>query len=129
LKVGSNDIGVEGAKHLARALKSNMVGHFFFVFCHICIGHYSSMQTLTTVCLQGTKISGAEGALHLSDALQCNRVRLTVFPSITYDYDHSNQVLTTLNLYGNDIGDAGAKHLARALQINLVSKFFFSLLT
>ena len=36
------------------------------------------------------------------------------------DYLHFTQTLTSLNLYGNQIGDKGAQHLASALQVNRV---------
>jgi Ran GTPase-activating protein (RanGAP) involved in mRNA processing and transport len=40
------------------------------------------------------------------------------------NYYHSTQTLITLNLSGNNVGAEGVRHMAHALQSNIVSKFF-----
>ena len=69
----SNDIGDEGAYHLADALRDNMVtlsivksDTYYF---------YGFSQTLTTLRLRGNKI-GPLGEKHLKDALQNRTVIL-----------------------------------------------------
>jgi UDP-3-O-acyl-N-acetylglucosamine deacetylase len=55
----------------------------------------------------------------LAHALQSNTVREVLSSSVTY-HTVSIQTLTTLNIYGNKIGDEGARHLGHALQNNAV---------
>ena len=82
-------------------------------------------QTLTTLDLYLNEI-GAEGARHLADTLQINKVRLISYPLIA-DF-HLNQTLTTLLLIDNQIGNEGAQHLANALQTNRVHELSYSLM-
>ena len=79
LYLGSNNIGNNGAKHIADALKDN--------------------TTLQTLGLDMNNI-GDNGAKHIADALK------------------DNTTLHTLYLSFNKIGANGAKHIAGALNIN-----------
>jgi hypothetical protein len=60
--------------------------------------------------------SGAESVPHFSTSWNMMTAHLTLYV----------QVLTTLNLAGNKIGDSGAQHLADALRNNQVSLTLFS---
>ncbi|KOO26799.1 hypothetical protein Ctob_001341, partial [Chrysochromulina tobinii] len=81
LNLRVNNIGVEGAKAIAEALKVNAV--------------------LTTLHLDANNI-GAVGAKAIAEALKVNAV------------------LTELRLYHNNIGNDGAKAIAEALKVNAV---------
>jgi Ran GTPase-activating protein (RanGAP) involved in mRNA processing and transport len=79
-------------------------------------------QTLTTLALVGNQI-GAQGAEHLANALQKNKV--TLFTPLNFlcncAFINFPQTLRTLKLYNNKIGAQGAEHLANALQQNKVT--------
>ncbi len=66
-----NEIGLQGAKHLANALAQNQVTPLVLLYIEPFIHYF--LQTLTTLVLFGNEI-GAQGAEHLANALQQNRV-------------------------------------------------------
>jgi Ran GTPase-activating protein (RanGAP) involved in mRNA processing and transport len=88
-----NEIGAEGARHLADALKINTVRSFFYPF--ITSASFSfKIQALTTLNLVDNNI-GNQGAQYLANALEINRVRVlfdwineifTIFIKITDTY-------------------------------------------
>ena len=107
----NNNIGDEGAKALAAALRVNAV--------------------LKSLDVGGNEI-GDEGAAAIAEALQGNEVLTNL--NLTDNDIHNegatviaealrgNGVLTTLVLLRNNIGDEGAKALASALRVNGVLK-------
>ena len=107
LNLGSNKIGTEGAKALAKALETN--------------------KTLTTLNLWGNEI-GPEGAKALAKALETNKILTTLNLGSNKIGDdgvkalvkalETNKTLTTLNLGSNKIGDDGVKALVKALETN-----------
>ena len=82
--------------------------------------HSSLSQTLTRLDLSWNKI-GAQGAQHLANALQINKVTtllLLIDPTFAHPYHrHSPHLISP----GIKLGDEGAQHLANALQINKVT--------
>ena len=119
LDLGGNQIGAEGAKDVADALRVNRVSPIFSSSTQIDF----FTQTLNTLDLGYNKI-GDEGAKCLSDALRVNRVS-RIFSSST-QIDFFTQTLNILNLKWNGIGDQGAEHLSAALRNNMVSRIFSS---
>jgi len=83
------------------------------------------IKTLTTLHLSYNEI-GHEGAKHIANALQCNKV-IYFLLFATPSKRHFIQTLTTLYLSYNRIGDQGVKHLANALRENTVINVLFSL--
>ncbi len=73
LHLGWNLIRDEGAKYLAKALKTNSVK--CILPAYLCYYHFFSfMQILTKLDIGGNQI-GEEGAEHLADALKDNKVK------------------------------------------------------
>jgi Ran GTPase-activating protein (RanGAP) involved in mRNA processing and transport len=109
LDLGRNKIGDEGAKAIAEALKVNAV--------------------VTTLYLYDNNI-GPEGAMAIAEALKVNAVLTSVdlrFNSIgdvgamaIAEALKVNAVVTTLDLGDNRFGDEGAKAIAEALKVNAV---------
>ena len=68
---------------------------------------------------------GIEGARYLAEALTMNQVSDNglSMPSIMVELCSSFQTLTTLNIGGNSIGDAGAIAIGDALKTNQVHHF------
>ncbi len=81
LDLRRNEIGAEGARHLAQALQNNTVRQVLFRSTDI--HHDISIQTLTTLDLQENNI-GDEGVQNLAQALQNNAVRQLFFRSTVY---------------------------------------------
>ncbi|CAM4793083.1 unnamed protein product [Rotaria magnacalcarata] len=114
LNLERNNIGAEGAQHLAQALHNNtaltILNLQFNNIDDEAVRHLAQElhkhTTLTTLNLGGNDI-GAEGAQHLAEAL------------------HSNTTLRALGLEWNNIGAEGAQHLAQALHNNTVRQFLF----
>ncbi|CAF3923814.1 unnamed protein product [Adineta steineri] len=110
LELGGNEIGNQGAQHLANALEGNKTLTTIYLGGNKIgdqgvqhLGHSLEInKTLTTLYLRGNKI-GAKGAQHLANALE------------------SNKTLTILYLGGNKIGDQGAEYLGNALRMNKVT--------
>jgi Ran GTPase-activating protein (RanGAP) involved in mRNA processing and transport len=71
LELYSNQIGDQGVKHLADALKSNQVNEH--VFQTYLIKYFLFLKTLSVLALGNNKI-GDEGAKYLAEALQNNTV-------------------------------------------------------
>ncbi len=112
MDLGGNQIGAEGARALAEALKIN--------------------ATLTSMDLGGNQI-GAEGARALAEALKAN---MTLICMALADNEIGNEgakaladalsvntTLLSMNLACNPIGVEGAKTLADALKGNMVLTF------
>ena len=81
----ANEIGDQGAEHLANALQQNKVTRFillFFLFNH----SFTILQILITLNLEHDKI-GDQGAEHLANALQQNKV--TQFVLLFFLFNHS----------------------------------------
>ena len=107
LDLSHNNIEVEGTKALAEALKDN--------------------KTLTTLNLSHNEI-GDEGAKAIAEALRINTTLTTLNLRISKIGDKGakdiaealkeNQTLISMDLKSNNIGDEGAKALADALRIN-----------
>jgi len=107
LDIQANNIGPEGAKALANALKTN--------------------TTLTTLDIQANNI-GPEGAKALADALKTNTILTTLKlwsnnigpegAKALANALKTNTTLTTLDLSRNNIGQEGANALADALRDN-----------
>ncbi len=77
------------------------------------------MQTITKLNLEWNGI-GDEGAKHLADALENNKVIHCTFSSISF---HPQlQTITKLDLDSNKIGSEGVKHLAEAIRKNQVKQ-------
>jgi hypothetical protein len=68
---------------------------------------------------------GAQGAQHIANALQINKVTTTLFIIYSTFTHHLTQTINTLNLEYNQIGDQGAQHIANALQTNKVTASLF----
>ena len=109
LNLRVNNIGVEGAKAIAEALKVNAV--------------------LNKLSLGGNEI-GVVGAKAIAEALKVNAVLTTlhldannigaVGAKAIAEALKVNAVLTELRLYHNNIGNDGAKAIAEALKVNAV---------
>jgi hypothetical protein len=94
---------------------------------HHFIIHTLFTQTLTTLNLWGNKI-GPQGAQHLANALQINKVTTTLLLFlllITSSFTLSTQTLTTLNLDSNQIGDDGRKRVMDIIRKNSIVKVSF----
>ena len=125
-----NNIGDEGAKAIAEALKFNVEA--LKVNAVLYNLELVDNAVLTTLHLKENKI-GAEGAKAIAEALKVNAVVTTL--SLYYNQigDEGakaiakslkvNSVLTTLDLYRNNIGPEGAKSIAEALKVNVVLTF------
>jgi hypothetical protein len=110
LDLSKNEIGPEGAKAIAEALKSGTA-------------------VLTSVDLRVNSI-GDDGAKAIAEALKVNAVltKLSLYHNSIGDDGAKaiaealkvNAVLTSVDLRFNSIGDDGAKAIAKALKVNAV---------
>jgi hypothetical protein len=107
LNLANNDIGDEGAKVLAEALKVN--------------------KSITSVNLENNKI-GDEGAKELAEAFKSENCKVTSVnlgvnnigddgaKELAEAFKNENCKVTSVNLRFNQIGDEGAKELAKAFK-------------
>lgn len=80
LNLGSNQIGDEGAHHIAAALRNNTVTMFNSLFSKFSL-KYCDMQAIQVLYLQWNRI-GAVGARHIANTLQNNKV---IFLILSYN--------------------------------------------
>jgi Ran GTPase-activating protein (RanGAP) involved in mRNA processing and transport len=95
LDLSDNEIGADGAQHLADALRNNTVTvilHSSISYMHL----YFCTQTLTTLDLSDNEI-GADGAQHLADALRNNTVTLILSSCISYSETSISEHLSKVN--------------------------------
>ena len=85
-----NEIGAQGAEHLATALQQNKVTFLSHTTLHT-TNHSSISQTLETLNLASNQI-GAQGAEYIANGLQENEV--TFFTSFDFPYNYSLTIFT-----------------------------------
>ena len=103
----NNNLGPEGAKHIAEALKLN--------------------TSVTSISLSNNNL-GPEGAKHIADALKQNTSVSTIYLDNTNlgpegakhiaDALKQNTSVSTISLFNTNLGPEGAKHIAEALKQN-----------
>jgi Ran GTPase-activating protein (RanGAP) involved in mRNA processing and transport len=76
LDLSGNEIGDQGANHLATALKNNMVNHIFYSFIPLASVFFT--QTLTQLRLYKNRIRD-QGAIDLASALENNKVNCILY--------------------------------------------------
>ena len=118
LDLEGNNIGPQGAQHLASALQANKVRLDWAIYQYsysIFISHRYSQRWI----LESTTSALKE---HNILQLHCEWTQwdLTEHLWLFVFYPHFTQTLTTLDLRWNKIGAEGAQHLASALQVNKV---------
>jgi Ran GTPase-activating protein (RanGAP) involved in mRNA processing and transport len=137
LRLGDNEIGDDGAKAIAEALKVNAVLTELLLGANEIrdVGAKAIAEALkvnavvTTLGLYNNKI-GDNGAIAIAEALKVNAVLTSVDLKVNSIGDNGakaiaealkvNAVLTVLRLGDNNIGVDGAKAIAEALKVNAV---------
>jgi hypothetical protein len=120
LDLERNQIDAQGAEHLANALQQNKVRlltpfDFLCIYSFIIFHRHSQHWTLGQPNWYSRRRTSCERvAAEHGEVAHTTRLPMHVF------VHQFSQTLITLNLWGNQIGTQGAKHLANALQQNKV---------
>ena len=135
ISLANNNLGPEGAKHIAEALKENTSVTWIFLdnnnlgpegAKHIAEA-LKENTSVTTIYLDNNNL-GPEGAKHIAEALKEN----TSVTSIYLDNNNlgpegakyiaealkENTSITWISLFNNNLGPEGAKYIAEALKEN-----------